>query len=898
MTALAAFDLPQTVGWTEVATLDLPARAARTVPLHALPSGQPVIHYLQRAFPRGIYQHQADAAACAANFENFAVTTGTASGKTLCFHLAAMESLTTLPDGKVIVLYPQKALGAEQEERWRAALQKAGIPAEVGRIDGHVAVAQREAILERCRVVILTPDVMHAWLLNNLGKKAVTRFIRAVRLIIVDEVHTFTGVFGSNAAYLFRRFEHASKLLSRKRLQYVCSSATIHDPQRHLNLLFGREFSLIGPDRDGSPRQPVSLHFLTLQDGSKDLLTGASRLLQHLAQARSKFLCFSDSRKQTENLAAIVARRDHDQLEDEPLEGAEDDHPDDTSTLARLSILPYRSGYEARDRHEIHTRLARGQLDGVISTSALELGMDIPYLDTVVLLGVPASSTSFQQRIGRVGRNKPGRVFILSSGLPSERILFEDPQQILRRPPAASTLYLENPNIQCIHALCLGHLNGEHDALMGALGRDTEDDFESPVAWPGGFLELVEKERSGTLPPGMQALRTQAGERPHHAFPLRDVETSFKVEVRSGSGSYDLGTLSHSQMMREAYPGAVYLYATRAYRVTRINPLARTIHVRPERRFSTKPISLPTLAYPNLEQASVHHAEVRAGLSAVDCDVMISESVIGFSERRGGNAFNSPYPLDAHRTGIYFQQPRFSRNFYSTGVVLHHAALQGDVPRARLAELVLEAFALVVPFESRDIGITSDKLRVSQPGLEKGQCILVVYDQTYGSLRLSSKLLEPGVLERVFETAAQLAEYATEAESAPPEHDCLLEIQRVLQALALDARQPFTVPTWPSAAAPEPEPGERVRVILEGSHGICLLHGNREMSVSQVYYSPRGGLQYKGRLATDHAWETHLTVVPVEGLQAIPGVSQQGWYDLDLGEVVPDDIIEFAPTGS
>ena len=208
--------------------------------------------------------------------------------------------------------------------------------------------------------------------------------------------------------------------------------------------------------------------------------------------------------------------------------------------------------------------------------------------------------------------------------------------------------------------------------------------------------------------------------------------------------------------------------------------------------------------------------------------------------------------------------------------------------RARLAELVLEAFALVVPFERRDIGITSDKLRVSQPGREKGQSILVVYDQTYGSLHLSSKLLEPGVLERVLETSAQLAEYATEAKAALTAHDNILEMQRVVQTLALDARQPFTVPTWQSATAPEPQPGERVRVILEGSHGICLLHGNREMSVSQVYYSPRGGLQYKGRLATDHAWETHLTVVPVEGLQAIPGVSLKGWYDLDLGELIPD----------
>jgi len=237
--------------WHETHVFELPARTARFVPVASLPSSDTVRRYLQRTHPRGIYLHQADAAACAADFRNFAVTTGTASGKTLCFHLAAMEALGASDESRVIALYPQKALGAEQEERWREALQAAQIPARVGRIDGQVPVTEREALLRDCRVIILTPDVMHAWLLNQLGRKVVRRFIRAVRLIIADEVHTFTGVFGSNAAYLLRRFEHASGMMTRKRLQYVCASATIADPGAHLRLLTGHDFTVIGPDRDG-----------------------------------------------------------------------------------------------------------------------------------------------------------------------------------------------------------------------------------------------------------------------------------------------------------------------------------------------------------------------------------------------------------------------------------------------------------------------------------------------------------------------------------------------------------------------------------------------------------------------------------------------------------------------
>ena len=258
---------------------------------------------------------------------------------------------------------------------------------------------------------------------------------------------------------------------------------------------------------------------------------------------------------------------------------------------------------------------------------------------------------------------------------------------------------------------------------------------------------------------------------------------------------------------------------------------------------------------------------------------------IGFEERRGPNTFQTSYPLDAHQTGIYYQQARFSRNMYTTGIVLHHPDLQGDAPRGQLAELILDAFRLTVPFESRDIGVTTDKLRVERPGLPKGDHVIVIYDQTYGSLRLSSRLLGDGILARVLLTAVTLA--AHDLHATPHDED-LPQVCRTLQRLAHDAAQSAQTPAW-AAAAPPPTDAERVQVLLPGTTGICLLHDHREMQITQVYYSPRAGLQYKGRLSTDNAWDTHLTVVPVGGVQAIPGVSALGWYDLDLGEIVPGE---------
>lgn len=135
---------------------------------------------------------------------------------------------------------------------------------------------------------------------------------------------------------------------------------------------------------------------------------------------------------------------------------------------AHSLVMPYRSGYEENDREAIQERLSSGELAGVISTSALELGLDLPGINTVVLVGVPQSSTSLRQRIGRVGRRGPGRVIVIDSGGIGDSVAFRQPERLLDRAPAQSSLYLENRRIQYIHALCFAAPGGEYDMLIGA----------------------------------------------------------------------------------------------------------------------------------------------------------------------------------------------------------------------------------------------------------------------------------------------------------------------------------------------------------------------------------------------------------------------------------------------
>jgi len=146
----------------------------------------------------------------------------------------------------------------------------------------------------------------------------------------------------------------------------------------------------------------------------------------------------------------------------------------------------------------------------VVSTSALELGLDIKYLDVAVLLGVPYSSTSLWQRIGRIGRHSPGIVYVIHSGGVYDDLVFSNPTSLLNRPLAEGALYLQNPRIQYIHALCLSRENGEHDRFCNTLNLNVnEDDFNSMIDWPKGFLALCKSERIGEITPDLQVMKSE-----------------------------------------------------------------------------------------------------------------------------------------------------------------------------------------------------------------------------------------------------------------------------------------------------------------------------------------------------------------------------------------------------
>jgi DEAD/DEAH box helicase domain-containing protein len=518
----------------------------------------------------------------------------------------------------------------------------------------------------------------------------------------------------------------------------------------------------------------------------------------------------------------------------------------------------------------------------VVSTSALELGMDIPNLDTAVLIGVPRSSTSLHQRIGRIGRSAPGEVVVVNSGDLLDEAVFRAPDQLLSRPPAEGALYLENQRIQYIHALCLARLGGEHDQVRGS--RDEEMELSSQIPWPDGFLELCTQERTGQIPGELQPMKAEAGESPNHAFPLRDVESQFKIEAVAGPSRISLGSLSFGQVMREAYPGAVYLYATQPHRVTSVSMSNRTVAVRRERHYSSKPSTLPTLVFPNLSAGNIHGGHRYAGeLSVIECNLMIREAVAGLKERRGSSEKAYSYPLHYQIPGVRFEAPRFTRNYFTTGVIVHHPVFEGPgVDLEVLAPFLFEALLMVAPYERQDVGFAADKLRAETEILPVGSRFLAIHDQTYGSLHLSGRLLEPSVFQAVLGTMMELA--------ANAEFGIVTDATREAAAALLVAGRsaPTSISLGPPPAPEAADLDPRPRVIMPGSIGLNTSRGNAEFRVERVVYNPmQGGLCYGGRHLTAIEVPGQVQTIRLDALVPIPGESLIGIYDYDSGECVP-----------
>lgn len=711
----AVRNLLKTSGFSVIEAFEIEGRAARFAPIPKFLSSSEVGAYLNQEFHGGLWQHQAQALELLGRGNNVVISTGTASGKSLIFRALAFHRILLDSSSRVVVFYPQLALAEDQLRGWRSMARSLGLSGYlVGRIDGSVKPAEREDILQSARVLIMTPDVCQAWLMSRLALPVVKEFVGSLTTLIMDEAHTLEGVFGSNFSFLVRRLIAARAQVTNHEHhpQMIAATATIANPSEHLRRLTGSEFTVVDHEADGAKQHERWVAHVGCPPG--DELTLARQLQEAvLIHGREgAFITFMDSRKGVERLA-MSTEEDVKELFDD------------------AAVSPYRAGYTPDERRQIEQQLRSGVLRGIVSTSALELGIDVPSLAVGFNLGIPPTRKAYRQRLGRVGRTGPGAFVLI--GTPNE---FRQYGTSLREyhdlSVEPSYLYLNNRFMQFAHGRCLSE---EREALAasGSLPRTVE--------WPTGFDETYrEAQPGGDRSREFDAIAEIGGDAPHFGYPLRNIgERSFQIKLHDNDDS--MGEVNQSQALRECYPGGTYYHNMQAYYIagwqtrTFQQPYIRVRRGTPGR--TTRP-RITTWLNSTVTSQDVIDGHLRRGAHGflAECQMMITERVEGYTDGQG--EFHSYRELQQTNPNM---KAKF-RNFRTTGVVLfvdQDWFGQGGV-RRQFSDVLREVFAHRGSLSPQDIGSTASKISIIGDGQRVGSRCVAVFDQIYGSLRFTEQL--------------------------------------------------------------------------------------------------------------------------------------------------------------
>src|SRR5215211_6596856 len=426
-------------------------RAARAVALPAELHPEVAEALLARGIER-LWSHQAEALHAAWAGPTI-VTTGTASGKSLCFQLPTLDTLCRDARARALYLYPTKALAQDQARSLSAVGVTTARPAIY---DGDTPREQRTQIRRRSNVVLTNPDMLHLGILPN--HRAWADAFANLAVVVIDEAHVYRGVFGSHVANVLRRLRRIAAAYGTEP-RFVLASATIANPGELAERLTGLpEVTVI--DQDGSPgaRKTVAMWNPPIVDQQlatrRSALAEAADLLADLVTQGARTIVFMKSRKAVE----LIARFTHLALEDAG-----------HGELAER-IAPYRAGYTPQQRRELERRLVAGELLGVVSTDALELGIDIGSLDAAICVTFPGTVASLRQMWGRAGRRGRGLALYVAGEDALDQFFCRHPDEFLDRPVEAAILDPWNEQIHSAHMLCAAHegpLEGADAEFLG-----------------------------------------------------------------------------------------------------------------------------------------------------------------------------------------------------------------------------------------------------------------------------------------------------------------------------------------------------------------------------------------------------------------------------------------------
>ncbi|MBL8620511.1 MAG: DEAD/DEAH box helicase [Myxococcales bacterium] len=694
-----------------IATRSIPPREAVYAPL---PEG---LHSALRETlaARGIerlYSHQVEAFDAARGGESVVVTTGTASGKSLSYFLPVIQATLEDPSARTLLLFPTKALTQDQLRGVLGLVDhlatRTDVPAPrimAGVYDGDTPPAERTKVRDRANLVLTNPDMLHSALLPSHGRRGFAHVFRNVRYVVIDELHTYRGAFGAHFANLMRRLlrvcaHHGS------RPQFLCSSATIANAREHAEALCHRPFRLV--DRDGSPSAGKVVHFwqppLTERDTRQPVTAELATLLPHLIAARHRTIAFCRSRKETE----IVLKESRDRLRD--VAGHDEGY----------LLAGYRGGYTPEERRGVERALVDGSLVGVVSTNALELGIDIGALQVVVQGGFPGTRASFWQQLGRAGRrNEVAHAIVVLAVSPTDQFIGENPDWLVGQAAEHAVVDRDNLAIQLAH--------------VRAAAAELPLSLDDAAVFPDLGEIVVVLARAGEVREALGSWHWTGGLFPAGEVSLRNLHNDrFKV-VNRATGT-TLTEMSRPQVYREAHTRAIYLHDGVQYQVEALDLVQHVATVgEVEQNFYTQPdVRTAIDVLLTQEQRAFGLTEAAFGDVRVD-DVVVGYKMLEFHNHQnlGYEALHEHLRLVLETEAVWITVPE---------AVLAVLGGEREDALAGMVHAVGACARLHTMAERSDLCATSFHVADEQTG--RTATALVCYDSHPGGLGYAAKAYE------------------------------------------------------------------------------------------------------------------------------------------------------------
>ncbi len=499
---------------------------------------------------RQLYTHQAAAAEAVHAGRNVVIVTPTASGKTLCYNLPVLDAILANDDTRALYLFPTKALAQDQLAELHDLNSRLANRVGVFTYDGDTPADARKAIREKSHVVLTNPDMLHTGILPHHTRW--TRLFENLRYIVVDELHTYRGVFGSHLCNVLRRLQRIARFYGSKP-QFICCSATIANPGELASRLVEDNVEVLAAN--GAPAAEKTFVFYNPPVVNRALgirrsyINEGSRVAQEFLKHDLQTMVFANSRLHTELILTY-------------LQQANPQQPGKLET-----IRGYRGGYLPNERREIERGLREGRIRGVVTTSAMELGIDVGSLDTVVMTGYPGTIAATWQRAGRAGRRSGSSCAVLvASSAPLDQFIIRHPDYFFGNTPEHAFIQPDNLEILINHLKCAA--------------------FELPISPEEKFGEVNVQDLCARLAEAGYLHR--AGENyhwTHEAYPadtvsLRSVTSDNFVIIDITGAPQVIGEVDFPSALTTVHEKAIYLHGGQQYHVEHLDFKERKAYVK------------------------------------------------------------------------------------------------------------------------------------------------------------------------------------------------------------------------------------------------------------------------------------------------------------------------------